>query len=280
MLNSKGYPALLAQISDPPKTLYYLGTPPDELLNGQKVVAIVGSRKVSHYGRIVTEKLGSSLAGKGIVIASGLALGVDGLAHEATVAVGGKAIAVLACGLDNIYPSAHQPLAKRILETGGAIISEYPTDTEPLRHHFVARNRIISGLSHAVLITEAAEKSGSLHTAQFALEQGREVLAVPGNITSPTSVGTNNLIKVGATPVTSAKDVFHALGLKEQDKERPQASNEAEAVILKLLQEGATDADTLFGSSGLGQTAFNQTLTMLEISGKIRPGGNGSWIIA
>lgn len=279
-LNSINYPGLLAVIPDPPKVLYYLGTPPDELLSERKVVAIVGSRKVSNYGRNVTEKLAASLAGKGIIIASGLALGVDGLAHEAALAAGGKAIAVLAGGLDNIYPASHQSLAKRILETGGTIISEYPPGSEPFKPNFVARNRIISGLSHAVLITEAAEKSGSLHTAQFALEQGREVLAVPGNITSPTSVGTNNLIKIGATPVTSPKDVFSALGLKEEDSEKPMAANEAEAVILELLRGGTNDIDLLFSSSGMGQTSFNQTLTMLEISGKIRPAGNGTWVAA
>lgn len=278
--NSNGYPALLAQIPDPPKTLYYLGTPPEELLKGQTVVAIVGSRKISSYGRAVTEKLSGALASKGVIIASGLALGVDGQAHEAALAAGGKAIAVLAGGLDNITPAAHTNLAKRILETGGTIISEYPEGTEPLRPYFVARNRIISGLSHATLITEAAEKSGSLHTAQFALEQGRDVLAVPGNITSPTSVGTNNLIKVGATPITSVRDVFTAVGIEGRGEQVPLASNQAEAVIIGLLNTGVGDMDMLLKESGLDQTGFNQTLTTLEISGKIRPGGNGTWILS
>src|SRR5688572_6641342 len=225
-LSTSDVPEKLRNIPNPPKQLFVIGKNVNELLN-KPCVTIVGSRKVSAYGRAVTMGLAGELAKSGIVIISGLALGVDSLAHKAALDVGGLTVAVLPSGVDKIYPAAHFGLAKQILQQGGALVSEYPDGTPPLKHQFIERNRIASGLGDALLITEAAEKSGTLHTANFALEQGRPVLAVPGNITSPTSAGTNNLIKAGATPVTGVQDVLLALGLEptEKSREAPSSSN-------------------------------------------------------
>lgn len=250
----------------------------NELLS-RPSIAVVGSRKVSAYGKIVTTQLTEGLAKAGLVIISGLALGVDSLSHKAALDGGGLTIAVLPCGLDRIYPATHRMLARRILEQGGALITEYPEGTGVYPSNFIARNRIASGLADAVLITEAAEKSGSLHTARFALEQGKDVLAVPGNITSPTSVGTNNLIKSGANPVTCVDDVLYAMGLApiSTKREAPRGQDPDEQLLLDLLFAGVSDGHELLAKSGLEVSHFNQTLTMLEIRGLIRPLGNNSW---
>ncbi len=275
-LNSLLLPQDLLHMADPPKQLFYKGNL--ENFASRPRLAIVGSRKATPYGRAVTTRLAQELASQGIVIISGLALGIDSIAHQAALDVGGITVAVLACGLDRVYPASHTNLAKQLLDRGGAIISEYPEGTEPLGHQFIARNRLIAGLSDGVLITEAAEKSGSLHTANFALEQGKTVLAVPGNITSPTSTGANNLIKAGALPITMAEDVMLALGLTSRSMKRQvHPSNEHEAIILELLKQGLADATELFTQSHLEVTIFNQTLTMLEITGKIRSLGPGQW---
>src|SRR3989344_6441886 len=171
---SPEFPEKLRQIPQPPKELFYLCQDINKIWE-RPAVAVVGSRKVTPYGRQVTTKLARELASSGIVIVSGLALGVDGLAHEAALEAGGLTVAVMPCGLNRIYPAAHHSLARRILLAGGALISEYPETNEPRDFQFVARNRLVAGLSRGVLITEAAEKSGSLHTANFALEQGKEV---------------------------------------------------------------------------------------------------------
>ncbi len=277
-LTDPDYPSQLATISGPPKQLYYLGDVVS-LLELPRL-AIVGSRKVTPYGRAVTSQLARAAAEQGIVIVSGLALGVDALAHQAALDGGGKTIAVLPSGLDRIYPATNRQLAKQILEQGGALITEYPFETEPMKHNFIARNRIIAGISDGTLITEAAVKSGSLHTANFALEQGRSVMAVPGPITSQLSGGTNNLIKTGAAPITELSDILEALGLStETNKPAPNAANAEEAAILDLMVSGVTDGGELLSSSKLSAVMFNQTLTMLEITGKIRPLGAGHWCI-
>lgn len=267
---------MLRAIPQPPKQLYYLGTEPATLLK-RPTIAIVGSRKATPYGKAVTTQLATALANAGAVIVSGLALGVDSAAQQAAVEAGRPVIAVLPSGLDAVYPATHRPLARKILETGGCLISEYAEGMPPLPPQFVARNRIISGLSRAVIITEAAAKSGSLHTAQFALEQGRDVLAVPGNITSPTSAGTNQLIKLGATPLLSADGALTSFGLQSAAANQLMASNAEEAVLLELLAKGITDGDELLIHSKLEPIAFNQTLSMLEIHGKIRSLGNRQW---
>ncbi|HSX23836.1 MAG TPA: DNA-processing protein DprA [Candidatus Saccharimonadales bacterium] len=270
------FPEVLRHIPQPPKQLYVLGNLAP--LIDKTAVSIVGSRAVTPYGRQVTTRLATELTKHGIAIVSGLALGVDGLAHQAALDTGGYTVAVLACGLDRFYPSTHHNLAKRILASGGAIISEYPEGTEPFPANFIERNRIVSGLGNGLLIIEATERSGTLHTANFALEQGKTVMAVPGNITSANSVGTNNLIKTGAVPVSGVGDILHALNINVQTSLLTVvAANEEEAAILELMQQGMTDGSELQEHSELSPEIFNQTLTMLEISGKIRPLGGGLW---
>lgn len=206
-IESKEYPEQLREIYDAPLNLYVLGN--KEILK-QSGIAIVGGRNATEYGKKVALQFSKDLSRNGINIISGLALGIDTCAHLGTLNSDsvGKTIAVLGGGLDEIYPKQNMELAKQIIKNGGCIISEYPLGAKPEKLHFPQRNRIISGLSKGVLIVEASEKSGSLITADFALEQGREVFAVPGNISSFTSVGTNNLIKQGAKLVASYEDIL------------------------------------------------------------------------
>ncbi|HZM63644.1 MAG TPA: DNA-processing protein DprA [Candidatus Saccharimonadales bacterium] len=279
--DSEQFPQNLANTPGGPKALYVLGADLDKLLS-RPAVAIVGSRKVSAYGKAMTTQLAAELARAGVVVVSGLAIGVDGIAHRAALEAGGLTIAVLPSGLDYIYPASHYQLARQILQQGGALVSEYPEGTKiAYKSNFVARSRIVSGISNAVLITEAAEKSGTLHTADFALQQGIEVLAVPGNVTSPTSKGTNNLIKAGATLVTSVDDIFQALGmeLSQQKSRAPRGDNPAEQTLLDLLFAGTQAGEELLEASKLNIREYNQTLTMLEIRGTIRPLGNNRWAL-
>lgn len=280
LLNANGYPSALVALAQPPKQLFIQSDNWEDLLNRPRV-AIVGSRKVTAYGRAVTAKLASELAAQGIVIVSGLALGVDGIAHQAALDAGGLTIAVLPTGLDRIYPASHHSLARKIAAQGGALVTEYGDGAEVYKTNFVARNRIVAALSNAVLVTEAALKSGSLHTARFALELGLDVLAVPGNITSAASVGTNNLIKYGAAPVSETADILHALGMKARPAAAPTTSaNSGEQLLLDLLGQGTTDGAALLHASQLSVEAFNHTLTMLELTGRIRPLGANQWSLA
>ncbi len=274
-------PKELARIPSPPKQLFQKGQNLADLLEFPRV-AIVGSRNISPYGRQVTTRLATDLAERGIVIVSGLALGVDCVAHSAALSVGGKCIAVLPSPLDKITPTSNLQLAKNIIEKGGVLVTEYEEGSEVFKTSFVARNRLVAGLANVVLITEAVQKSGSLHTARFALEQGKDVLAVPGNITSPTSIGTNNLIKAGATPVTSYVDVLHALGLTEGLKARkhtPKGRNEQEQAVIDLLAKGISDGEELRSKSQLEIAEFSQAITMLEITGKIHSLGSNHWTL-
>lgn len=273
------FPKILANIPDPPKQIFIKGDQLSTLLERPKV-AIVGSRKVSAYGRAVTTQLAAELARAGVVIVSGLAVGVDGIAHRAALTAGGQAIAVLAGGLDTIYSSHHAHMADEIVQRGGVLLSEYPPDIPYLRHQFVARNRLISGLCDALLITEAAEKSGTLHTASFALEQGKDVLVVPGNITSPTSAGTNRLLQTGAHLITCTNDVLAVLGIHtSQVKLAPTGDTPAEQTIIDLLVSGEQDGEVLFAKSGLAVPQYNQALTMLEITGKVTSLGGNAWVL-
>lgn len=275
-LKSTDLPERLKQIAGPPKELFAIGN--TNLLSDTTLLAVVGSRKVSPYGRSVTTQLVTNAAGRGIVIVSGLALGVDSIAHQAALEAGGKTIAILPCGLDRIYPSSHTQLARNIVRSGGLLLSEYPEGTTPYKTNFVARNRLIAGVAEALLVTEAAQKSGSLHTVKFALEQGKSILAVPGPITSQLSVGTNNLIKSGAIPITEPADILEALNLVSNSPiQLPLAQNSEEAIILEMLASGVSDSSELLAKSELTAVVFNQTLTMLEITGKIRPIGAGHW---
>ena len=271
-------PTELRRISSPPTTLFHAGATLDTLMNRPRV-AIVGSRKVSPYGQQVTHQLARQLAEQGVVIISGLALGVDSIAHRAALEVKGSTLAFLPGPIEHIYPASHTQLARQIIDSGGALLSEYPEGTNSYKHHFITRNRLVAGLAQAVLITEAAEKSGSLHTARFAKEQGKPVLAVPGNITNPGSEGTNGLIKDYADAVTGYEDVLSVLGLKKPlaKTQSVRGSNAAEQKVLDLLISGLHDGENLLKHSKLQVHEFNQTLTMLEIGGKIRSLGSNQW---
>ncbi|MBO6233341.1 MAG: DNA-processing protein DprA [Clostridia bacterium] len=204
-MENEKYPILLKQIYDPPKCLYVMGN--IEILNNQSI-AIVGCREATEYGKKAATYFSYNLAKQNVTIVSGLARGIDSYSHIGTLKANGKTIAVIGSGLDIIYPKENEQLAKKIVEQGGAIISEYPLGTRPQKEYFPARNRIISGISQATLVIEAKEKSGSLITADFAMEQGKDVYSVPGNINSKNSVGTNNLIKDGAIPVSKFSDIL------------------------------------------------------------------------
>jgi DNA processing protein len=280
-LNDPSYPEVLKHISSPPKELFWTGENPDNWLDLPSV-AIVGSRKISPYGKTVTTKLATELAQMGIVIISGLAFGVDACAHEAVVNAGGLAVAVLPTPIDNVQPVSNQQLARKILVTGGTLISEYDSGAFVSKVNFIARNRIVSGLCDGLLITEAAVNSGSLHTARFALEQGKTVMTVPGNINSPTSEGCNNLIKSGAIPVTCTEDVFFALNLssKKQKESRVFRGSPEEEQILELIKEGIKVQEELALAANIDGAAIGSVLTMLEINGHIRSLGAGNWILS
>lgn len=277
-LNTTRIPERLQQIDSAPKQLYVCGNTLDDLL-AKPAVTIVGSRKPSPYGYEVTVMLASKLASKGVVIISGLALGVDSIAHKACLEAGGQTIAVLPCGPEKIYPSTHRQLAKQIVEQGGSLVTEYDEGTLPLRQNFIARNRLVSGLGDIVIVTEAAEKSGTLHTANFALTQGKTVMSVPGPITSPLSKGTNNLIKSGALPLTVIDDVLFELGITDEIPQKIIAKTAEEQTILELLQSGIRDGHQLLTESKLPPQTFNQALTMLEINGQVKALGNNHWTL-
>lgn len=275
------YKDKLSRLSKPIKTLSYLGTDINEL-SGHKIVAVVGTRKPTAYGRMMTEKLTTLLAQKGIIIVSGLALGVDSLAHEYCLKAGGTTIAVLPSGLENIYPATNRKLAKNIIEHGGSIISEYPNNHKPRKVEFLERNRIVAALSDAVIIPEAAGNSGSLNTAGHAIEMNIPLFAVPGNATSPMSEGTNFLLKDQARAVTEASDILKALGYKsklKQQKLNLSGENEAETLILQKISKGFNDYDSLIIETKLTNTDFQTHITMLEIQGKIAQDQQGKWLL-
>lgn len=274
--NDTLFPESLLTISQPPKQLHVACTYWGNILSRPKV-AIVGSRKVTPYGTAVTKQVAAELARAGVVVVSGLAYGVDTIAHQAALDVGGITVAILPTSLDAIYPVRHTQLAHTIVEQGGALITEYGTGSTPFKWNFVERNRIVSGFADALVVTEAAAKSGTLHTADFALDQGREVFAVPGNITSPASEGTNSLIKAGAQPLTSAQDVLTFLGITGQKRTIPTSSDPVEQAILNGLLDSITDASVLQVRSGVSIQHFNQALTMLEIKGIVENTGNNQW---
>lgn len=266
-------------IPKPPSILYYVGKLPPQRI---PTVAVVGTRKPTAYGTEVTSRLAYDLASQGVVIISGLALGVDALAHRAALQAGGTTLAVLPCGLNQVAPSSNRSLAINILEQGGALISEYPaTEVKSWKSNMLERNRIVSSLSDAILITEASARSGTLNTASHALSQGRDVFVVPGNITSPSSAGCNALLKQGATPVTDAKDILQVIA---PNSLMPQASlalgnNELECSIIALLQDGLRDGEQIQQLVGVEVGEFNTALTMLELSGTIRALGANQWTL-
>lgn len=269
-LDDPRYPLLLSEIHSPPLVLFARGNL--ELLR-QRRLTVVGTRKPTRCGLAATRSIVEPLARNGIVIVSGLAYGIDAAAHQAALAGNGRTIAVLGNGIDQIYPAGNRALGEAIIHHDGLIISEHPPGTEPQRHFFPQRNRILAGLSTASLIVEAGEKSGALITARMALDENREVFAVPGPIDSPASVGTNNLIKLGASVATSADDLRQSLGLDiprlvEKNAE-VRADSPAEAALLPLLKE-PRHIDELTTISKLETSVVNATLSMLEMKGRVR----------
>ena len=257
------FPPLLAAIHDPPRELFVRGDADPGLLS-EHAVAIVGARACSSYGRSVARSLARDLASIDLVVVSGLARGIDGEAHRGALEGGGRTVAVLGCGIDRDYPAAHADLARRICERG-LIVSEYAEGVEPAPWRFPARNRIIAGLCRATVVVEARERSGALITADFALDEGREVLAVPGEITSALSSGTNALIRLGATPVTSAADVLEVFGL-EPASSRDVAVGETAKALLETLRDARLTADELVRATHLDPAAASAALLELELA--------------
>ena len=260
------YPPLLRELHDAPPGLFLRGAGENELLV-RPSVAIVGARACSSYGAQVARLLGRELGAAGLVVVSGLARGVDSEAHRGALESGGVTVAVLGCGVDRDYPAAHAQLASRICEAG-LVLSEYAPGVEPAPWRFPARNRIIAGLAAATVIVEARERSGALITADFALEAGREVFAVPGEITSSLSAGTNALIRLGATPLTSTGDVLDALGIAAPDVPAPEVGENA-TVVLGALADRPAGADELARTTGLDAAAVATALAELELAGAV-----------
>ncbi len=254
-------PPLMA-IHDPPLKLYLRGAAEPELLE-RPAVAIVGARACSPYGAQVARMVGRELAAAGVVVVSGLARGIDGEAHRGALESDGHTVAVLGCGIDRDYPAAHAELARRIAERS-LIVSEYEPGVEPAPWRFPARNRIIAGLCAATVVVEARERSGALITADFALEEGREVFGVPGEITSALSAGTNALLRLGATPLTSADDVLEALGI-ERAAEKAKATH-------PLLENLPASVDELARTTQLNAAELASTLAELELAGLVVEG--------
>jgi len=274
------YPQKLKEIDQPPPVLYVRGTITDQ---DDWAVAIVGTRRVTVYGRQVAEGLGEFLARNKITVVSGLARGVDGLAHEAALKAGGRTIAVLGSGVDQIYPPEHRKLAERIIEQG-AVVSDYPPGTAPDGANFPPRNRIISGLSLGTVVVEAGESSGALITATFAAEQGREVFAVPGNIFSPMSKGANRLIRDGAHPLLEYKEILLELNLGQvqtyQQARLFLPEDETERRILEVIGNEPVHLDEISQLSGLPIFQVSATLALMELKGMVRPVGGMNYVSA
>lgn len=266
----KNYPQLLREIPDCPVLLYIKGSL--EALNPASL-AIVGSRKYSDYGNNIARKVAGECADGGLTLVSGLALGIDTIVHRSTLDHGGLTVGVLGCGLDTVYPSSNTFLARDIIEKGGAIVSEYPPGTIPMKQNFPARNRIIAGLSLGTLVVEAAADSGALITAYQALEYNRLVFAIPGSIDSPNSAGSNQLIKEGAILTTSAADVFSELNIKNKKAEIKSRSsmpeNENEMKVNEFLKSAPLSADELVRLSGINVIELSSILTIMEMKGII-----------
>lgn len=268
----------LTGLAKVPPTIYYRGKLPNTRVPS---VAIVGTRKPTRYGQEVTTQFAAELAAKGIVIISGLALGTDALAHRACLEAGGTTLAVMANSVESIYPRTNFQLGEAIIAQGGAVLSEYDAPTPPRDFQFLARNRIVSGLADAILITEAAARSGTLSTAAHALEQGKEVFVIPGNITSPMSAGCNALLKQGAHVATCAEDILEIIApdLLRPQSALPLGNTPLETKILSLLQTGTRDGDTIHQETGVPIADFNHALTMLELAGTIRSLGGNQWTL-
>lgn len=266
-----GFPPLLGAIHDPPPGLFLRGGGDVELL-ARPLVAVVGARACSTYGAHVARLLGRELAQAGLVVVSGMARGIDGEAHRGALEAGGMTVAVLGCGIDRDYPAAHASLAHGI-EEAGLVVSEYAPGVEPAPWRFPARNRIIAGLAQATVVVEARERSGALITADLALEEGREVFAVPGEITSGLSAGTNALLRLGATPVTSTLDVLERFGLESAPPVQAEPTLDPRSKqVYERLRDGPASADELTRATGLPAPALSMVLTFLEMAGLVAEG--------
>ena len=274
------YPALLRELVNGPPLLYVRGTLAE---SDRWALAVVGTRGATTYGRDATRKLVADLVAAGVTIVSGLALGIDATAHEAALKAGGRTLAVLGSGVDQIYPTANRRLGEAI--TGqGALVSEYPLGTMPIPANFPARNRIISGLALGVLVVEAAARSGALITVQFALEQGRDVFAVPGSIFSAKSEGPHGLIRDGATIVTRAEDVLEALNMQNAVEQQAIAAavpeTPEEIALLRLVEAEPRHIDAISRDSTLAPPVVSATLAMLELKGLVKQVGGMQYVLA
>ena len=276
--DEEGYPRHLKEIDQPPPVLYLRGSlmPEDEW-----AVAIVGTRRVTSYGRQVAEEVATSLAHNGVTIVSGLARGVDSIAHQAALNAGGRTLGVLGNGVDLVYPPENRRLASQIIEHG-VLVSDYALGTPPDGLNFPPRNRIISGLSIAVVIVEAGVTSGALITASFAAEQGRDVFAVPGNINAPQSQGTNRLIRDGAQPLLSPEDVLEALNLtmvtEHQAIRVALPTDPVESRLYKLLSHEPMHVDEIRAEASLPIETVSATLAMMELKGMVRQVGGMKYV--
>lgn len=275
----EGYPRRLKEIDQPPPVLYLLGELQAE---DEWAVAIVGTRRITSYGRQVAEEAAACLARNGVTVVSGLARGVDAVSHQAAVNAGGRTLAILGSGVDRVYPPEHRRMAERIVEQG-AVISDYPPGTPPEAGNFPPRNRIISGLSMAVLVVEAGATSGALITAAFAAEQGREVFAVPGNIRAPQSQGTNRLIQQGARPMLDVQEVLETLNLTRVTEHRaartilPSDANEAQ--LYGVLGAEPLHVDEIRAQTGMPIDKVSATLALMELKGMVRHVGGMNYVI-
>lgn len=280
--NEPDYPARLKEIFDWPPLLYIRG---DLLPEDDCALGVVGTRRASAYGRQAAEEIVRDLAQSRVTIVSGLARGIDAVAHRTAIDAGGRTLAVTGCGLDLVYPSEHLALARSIMEHG-ALISEFPLGTKPKAEHFPQRNRIISGMSLGVLVVEAGDSSGALNTARWALEQNRDVFAVPGSIFSPASLGTNRLIQEGAKLVHSAADILEELNLSATQgrqldmKDLLQTVGETEALLLGALSREASHIDEVCRKTGLPISTISGALTLLELKGLVKQVGNMNYVIS
>lgn len=274
----ESYPRRLKEILQPPPVLYVRGNmlPADDW-----AVAIVGTRRMTAYGRLVAEDTALVLAANGVTVVSGLARGIDSAAHRSALEGGGRTLAVLGCGVDQIYPAENRRLAEKIIHQG-ALISDYPPGTPPEASNFPPRNRIISGLSQAVVVVEAGKKSGALITAQFAAEQGKEVFAVPGNINAPQSMGPNRLVRDGAIPLLSPQDLLESLNLDRvpayQEARSSIPADPQEARLLETLGSEPVHVDEITYRTGLPIEEISARLTMMELKGLVRQVGNMNYI--
>lgn len=276
--HDEAYPQRLKEIDQPPPVLYVRGEYlPDDLF----AVAIVGTRRVTPYGRQITEELSAFLAANGMTVISGLARGVDVIAHQTSLKTGGRTIGILGSGVDKIYPPEHRGLAEQMMERG-AIISDYAPGTPPEASNFPPRNRIISGLSLAVVVVEAGETSGALITAEFAAEQGREVFAVPGSILAPQSKGTNKLIQNGALPLLSVNDLMQALDItrvgEQKSARKIMPADAIEAKLLTVLTNEPLQIDEIRNQADLPIEKVSAALVLMELKGLVRQVGGMNYV--